>query len=258
MTVQIIDTEGKPIPAATVAKLNGVAVVESWILDTRPVALGVTDAHGEIRLGCDPSRRSAFLAQASGKAPRLFGFWGCVPPEYRLTLQQSRGTFSGRIMDAGGKAQANAWLRIRVVRYELLLPVRPFVADYPAISYDLSARTDADGRFNLPAPLEGSVESVDVKQNGIWHSTTQPGLDAASEALKDGSFVGRTDPAAIEASVPPVAMPTTMPTLAIHLRVFDASTNRPIENIRVIPGGCSFPDQLFHTLWPYRLASPWK
>jgi thiol-disulfide isomerase/thioredoxin len=227
-------------------------------METTPVMVGVTDASGAIRLDCDPSERSAFLVAARDMPPRTFGFWGCVPPTYLLALHRASTTYSGRIVDADGKAVTNAAMRIRVLDFRLLDPVRVFTLDYPQISYDLSARTDADGRFNLLAPLEGSVENIDIQRNGVWHSVTrsEQNMDMDSGSLKDGSYVGRADPIAISTVSQPTTRPTITPTLAIHLHVFDASTNRPIKYMRVIPGGCSSPDQLFRTFWSYKLEMP--
>ncbi len=255
VTVHVVDADGKPVAGATVSKLVAVAFVKSrLLLETKQVTLGVTDTAGTIQLDCDPSERSAFLV-AAGKSLRTFGFWGCVPPTYLLTLQGPNPTYSGRIIDATGNAAATATLRIRLINYQLLESVRIFTPDYPRISYDLTGRTDADGRFNLPAPQDGSLESVAILRDGAWHSAMpfDGDADTALSALKDGSYVGHTDPIAI----PNLAEPTTRPaptlTLAIHLRVFDASTNQPIENIRVIPGGCRSPDQSFRTLDSYAI-----
>ncbi|MGD0463647.1 MAG: thioredoxin-like domain-containing protein [Tepidisphaeraceae bacterium] len=259
VTVHVVDADGKPIAGATVSKLVGTALLKSrFLLETTPVTLGVTDAGGTIQFDCDPSERSAFLVAARGKSPRAFGFWGCIPPTYRLTLQPSSATYSGRILDIAGKGVANAAVRVRMLNFQLLESVRVFTPDYPGISYDLSAHTDADGRFNLPAPQEGSVENVDIQRDGAWHLAmpSDGDTDTALSALKDGSYIGRTGPIAIADLAQPTSRPAPMPTLAIHLRVFDASTNRPIENIRVIPGGCRSPDQSFRTLESYAIDLP--
>ncbi|MGD0770246.1 MAG: TlpA disulfide reductase family protein [Tepidisphaeraceae bacterium] len=259
VTVHIVDADGKPVAGATVSKLVGGAFIKSqFLMEAMPVTIGVTDAGGTIRLDCDPSERSAFLVEALGTSPRTFGFWGCIPPSYVLTLPRSSATYSGRIADAAGKSVANAAVRVRVNSYPLLEFARVFSPDYPRIGYDLDSRTNADGRFSMVAPREGSLAAIEVKRDGAWHSAMPSdwAVDAVASALRDGSFVGRADPVAITPSVPPATRPAVVQTLAIHLRVFDASTNRPIENIRVIPGGCRSPDQPFHTLWSNVLDLP--
>jgi thiol-disulfide isomerase/thioredoxin len=259
VTVHVVDPDGNSISGVTVTKLVGGAFLKSqFLMETTPLVVGVTDARGAIQLDCNPSDRSAFLVAAPGKPPRAFGFWGCVPPTYSLVLPRAGTTYSGRIVNADGKPAANAPMRIRVLDYELLAPVRVFSPDYPQISYDLHAHTDSEGRFNLPAPQEGSVQNVDIQRADGWHATMQSDGDegAATRALNDGTYIGLASPLAIAASMQPATRPSPAPTLSIHLRVFDASTNRPIENIRIIPGGCRSPDQLFRTLWRYKLAMP--
>jgi thiol-disulfide isomerase/thioredoxin len=261
VNVHVVDGNGKPVADAMVSKLVGGAYIKSqFLMETTPVVMGVTDAGGTLRLECNPSERSAFLVQASECSPRTFGFWGCVPPTYRLTLQRSSATYSGRIVDAAGNAVAKAAVRIRLNSYPLLEFVRIFNPDYPAIGYDLDSRTDVKGQFSLPAPdlPNGGVVAIDIKQDGAWHSAMPMDWagDAVQNALRDGSFVGRPEPVALATSVPPTTRPAFVLTLAIHLRVFDASTNRPIGNIRVIPGGCRSPDQPFRTMGPNALDLP--
>ena len=135
VTVVNNDT-GDPIANAMVAKLVGIGTVRrGWDLVTTPIAVGVTDVHGVIRLICDPAQRTAFVVTAPGKAERGFGFWGCVPATQRVGLSRPAGTLSGLAVDAAGKPIANRPVRVMVNDYELLDAFSS--TDYPTFEYPI-------------------------------------------------------------------------------------------------------------------------
>jgi thiol-disulfide isomerase/thioredoxin len=250
VTVTASDT-GQVIPGATIARLLGSMRTKTHnVLQTTPTVIGSTDAIGQFRLDCDPAERSAFLVTASGKTPRTFGFWGCVPATYQLTLSKATGTLSGRIVDGAGEPIANARVRVRLYDYKLLEAVRLF--NFPFVSFTLDGRTDNSGRFTVPSAPLAAVAGVEVELWDNWRSAIaisekSDNPAGVEDALRDGSFLGQVTPAAL-VEVQAVPRPTTVPSLTLHLRVLDAETNRPIANVRVSPGGAISPDQFFRTL----------
>jgi len=250
VTITASDT-GQVIPGATIARLLGNTRSKTHnVLQTTPTVIGVTDANGQFRFDCDPAERSAFLVIAAGKTPRTFGFWGCVPATYQLTLSKANGTLSGRIVDGAGKPIADARVRICLYDYEVLEPVRVF--SVPFIGFTLNGQTDESGRFTIPSAPLAEVAGVEVELSDNWHpalamSENSGNLVRVEDALRDGSFLGQVTPAAlVEGQAAP--RPTTVPSLTLHLRVLDAETKRPIANVRVSPGGAISPDQFFRTL----------
>ncbi len=78
---------GKAVVGAKVERLCDTDAVSSvQQLNVTPVEVGATDGSGRISLDCRTSDRTAFVVTADGETPRAFGFWGCLPLEYRLTM----------------------------------------------------------------------------------------------------------------------------------------------------------------------------
>src|ERR1019366_5163378 len=88
VVVAIVDSQShQPIAGATIARLVGTEGVKiNNTLQTTATPIGVTNQHGEFKFDCDPAERSGFVVTAAGKAPRMFGFWGCVPTTYQVKL----------------------------------------------------------------------------------------------------------------------------------------------------------------------------
>jgi thiol-disulfide isomerase/thioredoxin len=259
VTVCSADT-GRAIAGAVIVRLEPDRWLEGrYSLQSKPVFVGLTDASGKIALDCDPADRSAFLVTAPGWATQPFGFWGCVPREQRVRLEQARGELSGRMIDAAGKPITNAPLRLYVEDFDLLTPVHIF-ADAPGLSYPIGSRTDAEGRFAVPFAPRGAVAAIEVEIAGHWHSISNAvigdaGFLVADQALREGSFVGRVSPDELPPSRP-VRAPGKVPTLTLHLRVVDARTHLPIPRVRVSPGGDTSPDQFARTLSQSALELP--
>jgi len=249
VTVTDSDT-GQFVTGATIARLVGDMRTKTGnVLQTTPTAVGSTDIHGQIQIDCDPANRSAFLVTANGKTPRTFGFWGCVPATYRLTLSKATAAMSGRIIDGEGKPITDATVRVCLYDCDVLAPIRVF--SFPCIGFTLEGRTDHAGRFTIPSAPVGELINITIGSAGNWHSVVA--MSDYSEysdvllALHNGSFLGRmtSAPLAEDQAVP---RPAKVPSLTLHLRVLDAETNRPIDNVRVSPGGAMSPDQFFRTL----------
>lgn len=255
VTVSVVAAEGgHAVGGATIAKIEDLRVGGTVVAGTIPKVLGVSNADGRVQLDCDPAERSAFLVTADGMTPATFGFWGCVPADYRLTLNKAEGSASGRIVAAGGKAIGGSKVRVYFTDYQLLEAVKVF--SWPSPPFPLEARTDSAGRFSMPMP-QAHAEAVEVEQPDGWHAAAGEaiGVDATEQSLRDGTFVGRAAPTPLPEGEPQRS-PTTRPSLTIHLRVLDAVTNQPIPHVRVSPGGAVSPDQLRRTFFRSTLDLP--
>ncbi|MGA2229875.1 MAG: sigma-70 family RNA polymerase sigma factor [Tepidisphaeraceae bacterium] len=234
VTVSVVDSDGgRPIAGATLATLAEHGVIAQGHMDDSAQTVGQTDAAGQIRLLCDRAIRQAFLVTSPGKTPRVFAFWGCVPPTYKVAMSGIGQTLEGKILDDAGRPIANAPVTVRLFDDLLGMPVRQS-EETPVISYPLAATTDAAGHFSVPA-ADGTVDGVAVQQGGDWFNAAHFDMDV-NAAMRDGTFVGHPlAKLAVLAPVPPVRSHNA--TMTIHLRVLDEQTNQVIDHVRVTPGG---------------------
>jgi thiol-disulfide isomerase/thioredoxin len=251
--VSIVDSQSdEPIAGATIARLVGTESIKiNNTLQTTATPIGVTNQHGEFNVNCDPAERSGFVVTAAGKAPRMFGFWGCIPATYQVKLNAAPPPLRGTILDSAGHPLAGATVRLSFSDFEILEPVRLF--NFPNLSFSLDSTTDASGRFLAADSPLIAVTRITVRSGGIWNSVG-PALDdpvwwnsGVDQMLRNGTFFGHTEPLPAGESALP-SPPATQPSLTVHLRVLDAVTNLPIPKIRISPGGAISPDQAFRTL----------
>ncbi|HWB55072.1 MAG TPA: hypothetical protein VG722_12800, partial [Tepidisphaeraceae bacterium] len=256
VAIKVVDAiDGKPIVGAVVSKLITVNPPAKpnpfarWTEPTELVQIGKTDSGGKIRLDCKPAERAAFVITVPGMTPRPFGFWGCIPSNYRVALSKSIASLRGRILDSAGEPVANSPVRVEIRDWTLDEPVR-FSDRFPYGSYEIDGQTDSAGWFAMPVQTEGYIDDLRVHQNGGWRSVTPPNpdWDVFDRQLRGGTFVGRVDANGPALDFVPATQPVAIPALTIHLRVLDAVTGKPIAHVRVMPGGAVSPEPYFRSL----------
>jgi thiol-disulfide isomerase/thioredoxin len=246
VVVTVTNAGGDAIAGASVSRLvNTGWTNQDGTLFTRQVAVGQTDAHGQISLDSDPAQRSAFLVKAPGKTTQPFGFWGCVPPTYRVSMSDASKPMSGCVIDSTGKPAAGITVHLRFADHRLLIPVQQYAG--LAISFDCDTTTDTAGRFTLADPPTAVCYDVSADINGgrhlaLMHPDAAEKRQNATAELLAGTFTGHVITAFFPTALP-LPQPTTQPSLTISLRVLDAETNLPVKKVTVSPGGAISPDQ---------------
>jgi thiol-disulfide isomerase/thioredoxin len=250
VVVTVTNASGDVIAGASVSRLIGTGLGDrDGSQRTRQIAVGKTDAHGQFQLDSDPAERSAFLVRAVGKAPQTFGFWGCVPPTYHVSMNDASKSMRGCVIDSAGKPAANITVHLRFGNRFLLVPVQQYTG--LTISFDLDTATDAQGRFTLAEPPAYVCYEVATDVDGSRHLVLShpdgsgQGMIETAELL-DGTFTGHVSPTPIP-NPKPMPPPATQPTLTISLRVLDSESNLPVKHVTVAPGGAISPDQFLYT-----------
>lgn len=229
---------GQPIAGAQISRMP------SSEIPAEAVPIARTDEAGAVVLEVDPAQRTGLLATASGHGPLMFGFWGAVPRTDQLRMKRAK-IWSGRVVGSDGRPAANATVELV---YKSVPILRAFVwRNTPPLSLLRATRTDADGRFSFaldPSDFPPVLRAHDDQGHGAILLT---GTCVATEKNPGGSLndldlrLGVLPPQPQEPGGHPAE--SSKPTLTIHLTVVDDATGKPLDDVRVTPGGSSSPDQ---------------